>query len=227
MKKNILTIFLGASIIGFSLTSCCKCDLKYSGVPSKIISVEQAVTMKKEYDSTIAPLIKEAKSTKGEDYNATQYAYIELDSLKKYIAFLDEVQRKNPKQKITGIRIYYAAYPKVRPSNFIINEDLKLGRETFFFAPTMLANNPKLSIEQNKRIYLKNVPFSIKPTNPKKDKYIGDYKIIKDLLNTNDANFELPSTMSTMKSTVVDDTSLIMNDLYVCPPPKSTGTSGS
>lgn len=227
MKKTILPFILGAGILSILLTSCCKCDLKYSGVPSQIISVNQAVTMKKEYDSTIAPLIEDAKSTNTEKYNATQYAYVELDSLKKYIAFLDEVQRKNPKQKITGIRIYYAAYPKVKPSNFKVKEDDKLGRETFFLAPTMLANNSGLSLEQNKRIYLKNVPFSIKPTNPSKDKYIGDFKIINDLLNIYDVNFGLPTTSPVGKSAAVDDTSLIMNDLYICPPPKSSGTSGS
>ena len=79
-----------------------------------------------------------------------------------------------------------------------------------------------------KRIYLKNVPFSIKPTNPSKDKYIGDFKIINDLLNSNDVNFGLPNTISTSRiGSVTDDTSLIMNDLYVCPPPKSSGSSGS
>jgi len=228
MKKNVLTVFLGTSILGILLTSCCKCDLKYTGVPSRIISVNQAVTMEEEYNSTIAPLIEDAKSTNAEKYKATQYAYVELDSLKKYIAFLDEVQRKNSKQKITGIRIYFAAYPKVKPSNFKVKEDVKLGRETFFLAPTMLVNNPRLTLEQNKRIYLKNVPFSIKPTNPSKDKYIGDFKIINDLLNSNDVNFGLPNTISTSRiGSVTDDTSLIMNDLYVCPPPKSSGSSGS
>ena len=109
-----------------------------------------------------------------------------------------------------------------------MKEDVKLGRETFFLAPTMLVNNPRLTLEQNKRIYLKNVPFSIKPTNPSKDKYIGDFKIINDLLNSNDVNFGLPNTISTSRiGSVTDDTSLIMNDLYVCPPPKSSGSSGS
>lgn len=213
MKKTITNIALGASILGIAIVSCSK-NLKnemsiYTGVPSQIIPVQRGVEMKAEYANTIAPLIEKYKSTDSANYDATQFAYLDLDSLKKYIAFLDEVQRLNNGKKISGIRFYFGVNQKGAKNDSVV------GRETIFMAPTMPVNNPKY-----KEVYLNNAPFSITPKDPK-NKYVGDYKLIEGLLFTKDVQSATPKTMSVAKmASADDDTSLLMDDLYICPPPK-------
>lgn len=210
MKKSIITFCVSVVLLVGLCTSCCKCDLKYSGVPSQIIPVKQAIDMRNEYKNTIAPIIEDRKK----DYKATEFAYVELDTLKKYIAFLEQVQKKNPKQKITGLRIYFAAYPKTITNPYYKMREL--GRETVFIAPTMPFAFGNLSKFQKERKYLQNVPFSIVPQNSK-DKYVGQFKIIDELLNKNDVGYK---TTPIQKLISVNETSLILDDLYICPPPK-------
>jgi hypothetical protein len=187
--------------------SSCQQEVKsdYSGVPSQIISVKEAVAMKKEYKTTIDPLIAKYKSTPKEMYDATEFAYIDLDSLKKYIAFLDEVKRVN-KQKITGIRIYYGVHSKT---------DFKYpNRETVFFAPTIKVASTALS---KKHPILENLPFSIHPngSNP----LIGGFKIVSGLLFKKDNTYGNSKRESNTKKR--SETSVFLDNLGATPPPKS------
>lgn len=190
------------------------------GVPSHLISVKQGVVMKQEYKSKIGQLIE--SSNEDPNYSATQFAYIELDSLKKYIAFLEHVEKLN-KKKISGLRIYFAAYPEKENPDFT---SLHPGRETLFFAPTMeQKDNGNLTDEQKKFGYLRNVPFAIVPKDAK-EKYVGKYKAIEGLMFPKDVRSSDSTKESAQKpvlSKFVEDngeSSLILNELNVCPPPK-------
>ncbi|MFC4739697.1 hypothetical protein ACFO3U_06785 [Flavobacterium ponti] len=173
--------------------------------PSQIISVEQAVEMKDTYQDTIGKLIKENFSIPEREYDPTLFAFIELDSLKQYIAYLEEVERLNDK-KISGIRVYFAAYPDSL-KNSSKSEAYK-NRETFFFAPTM-------EVEPNEwgREYpnLRNIPFYIEPSG--KNKLIGKFKAIDGLLCKKDSRPTNPKIDETEK------TSLILNEFQLTPPP--------
>ena len=127
MKTSYLITIVSSIFMGAFLQSCSQVEYKSNvdGVPSQLISVEQGITMKSEYDAKIAPLIKASKQG---DYDPTEFAYIELDSLRKYIAFLESVEKLNNK-KISGLRIYYAAYPTTNTGNTKMKHP---GRETFF-----------------------------------------------------------------------------------------------
>lgn len=186
-------------------------------IPSNIISVSQAVVMHDEYVKRIAPLIEKDKlATQNEEYTATQYVYMNLDSLKQYIAFLDKVQEKN-KKKISGLRVYFAAYPSaqaIKKANF---KSEYPGRETFFMAPTMQVASSKLSKQFNT---LEQIPFYISPSG--KDKYVGEYVEIEGLLCKSDVKqSKTKSTISNVKNVnkAITETSLIGNRLPTCPPP--------
>tara|TARA_R110000823_G_scaffold7280_44_gene26745 strand:- start:25 stop:612 length:588 start_codon:yes stop_codon:yes gene_type:complete len=172
---------------------------------SQIITVEQAVEMKNTYQDSIGSLIRENNSTPENEYDPTLFAFIELDSLKKYIAFLDEVEQLN-KKKISGIRVYFAAYPDTLKNGSKTQKYRK--RETFFFAPT-------IKVEPNEwgREYpnLRNVPFYIEPTG--ENRLIGNYKVIEGLLCKKDSRMGIPKSNETPK------TSLILNDMQLTPPP--------
>ena len=179
--------------------------------PSQIISIDQAIEMKNSYQDSIGSLIMENFSTNESEYDPTLFAFIELDSLKQYIAYLEEVERLNAK-KISGVRIYFAAYPNKDKFNSTNKAPIYKGRETFFFAPTM-------TVEPNEwgREYpnLKNIPFYIEPSG--KNKLIGKYKAIDKLLCKNDSR-----PINTQNDTIIetDKTSLILNEFQLTPPPK-------
>jgi hypothetical protein len=184
-------------------------------VPTNIISVDEAVTMHDEYVKRIMPLIENDKLQKlNETYKATQYVYMNLDSLKQYIAFLDKVQEKNNK-KISGLRVYFAAYPDAAEQSKF--ETDYPGRETFFMAPTMQVESTELSKKYN---VLEQIPFYISPTG--KDKYVGDYNVIEGLLCKAD-NVQIKTKSAAVQKSssreALNETSLIANRLTPCPPP--------
>ena len=187
------------------------------GVPTNIISVAQAIKMHDEYVNRIMPLIEKDKLDKlNESYQATQYLYLNLDSLKQYIAFLDKVQEKNNK-KISGLRLYFAAYPTVEDSKKAGFESEYPGRETMFMAPTMQVASTELSKQYT---ILEHIPFYIKPNGD--DKYVGEYMEIEGLLCKPDNRQSKTKATTSQKSTLSGaaiETSLIGNKIPQCPPP--------
>lgn len=183
-------------------------------VPQQIISVSQAVEMKNEYNTTVLPLIETAH---GNSYHATDFAFISLDSLRKYVNFLEKVEDLNNK-KISGLRIYFAAYPN--QSNFTsVDKEIKYkGRETFFMAPTVEIEESDLSKEFPN---LKHVPFSITPSGS--NKYVGNFKTITNLFNfltSLKTTNSLKSNSLNKTEQNAEDTSLIFNEMQLTPPPK-------
>jgi hypothetical protein len=177
----------------------------FSLAESHIISATQAITMKKEYEQTIAPLIKTLKSTDSKEYQPTQFAYIDLETLKNYVALLDRVNDKN-QEKISGVRIYLSSYQN--------DKNKYPARETLFFAPTFKVTGTELS---RKYSNLENLPFTIKPNG--NDKYVGKFEIVTALLNQYD-NGANTATVSKLVAHESNTTSLFLNDLQLTPPPK-------
>lgn len=207
MKTKIKIIPL---FIFFVLASSCNNPaetIDLSIAESHIISATQAHAMKTEYENTITPLIKNLKSKDSVEYQPTQFAYIDLETLKSYVALLEEVNNKN-QEKVSGVRVYMSAYP-----NKTDKKGRYPGRETIFFAPTFKVTGNELS-----RTYtnLENVPFTIKPVGD--DKYAGKFEIATELLN----EFDNKPSMTTKSNENRTDgnTSLFMNDLQLTPPPK-------
>lgn len=177
--------------------------------PSQIISIDQAVEMKDAYLDSLGRPVLGKYSTEEVEFDPTLFAFIELDSLKQYVKYLEEVEKLNDK-KISGIRIYFAAYPNKEVMQSTGKAPKYKGKNTFFFAPTM-------EVEPNEwgREYpnLRNIPFYIESTG--QNKLIGTFKAIDRLLCKHDSR--TTNTKDTIKETV--KTSLILNDLQITPPP--------
>lgn len=182
-------------------------NIKDIVTPSQIISVEQAVEMKDYYQDSIGSLIKGKNSTVDKEYEPTLFGFIELDSLRQYIDYLNEVERLN-KKKISGIRVYFAAYPDTLKNS--TKDQIYRKRETFFFAPTMEVEPNEWSREYPN---LKNIPFYIEPSG--KSKLIGKFKAIDNLLCKHDSRPIIKK--NTVKESV--KTSLILNEFQITPPP--------
>ena len=217
MKINKLLSFLSTLSLLFTLTFCNPKEVKveYKGEPSNIISVAQAVKMHDEYQEKIGKLIENSHlENDNEIYPATQYTYIDLDTLKRYVAFLDKVQKLNNK-KITGLRIYFGAYPSVQEMQNLNFKTIYPGRETIFMAPTMKGQDSPMAKQYRA---VDNVPFYIKPKGS--DKLVGDYLVIDELLCKYDMGKRKVQNLVAVDTTRTAKTSLIINRLDNCPPPK-------
>ena len=213
MKNKIFAVVL-FGIVTLSLSSCYEQTTDSSGIESKLISVNKGVEIKNLYSKDIGTLIDEKN---GNGYQHTEYAWVSLDTLKKYVALLEEVGNLNQKE-VSGIRIYMAKYPLEGKYSEKERNNLKPGRETLFFAPTMKIE-AKDSISKKYQV-LQNVPFSIKPTDPKKP-YIGSFEEIKALsFPAPPSKVSIAKTMQEL-SVTESNTSLFMNELQNYPPPKN------
>lgn len=174
----------------------------------KIIAIDQAVEMKNEYSKTISPLIEELKSDATHEYHATEFAFIDFEMLKNYVKLLEDVEQINEKS-VSGVRIYFSAYPNDVMDSTRTNPLYK-GRETLFIAPTIkVASSSDVTLEYPN---LCNVPFCINPE--EENNLQGSFEVIGNLLN------ELDEKPINTTFDVLGKTSLIMNEFSLTPPPK-------
>ncbi|HLP63012.1 hypothetical protein [Flavobacterium sp.] len=174
----------------------------------KIISIEQAIEMRNEYHTHVKTSIENAR---GNGYQATDFAWIDLKTLKDYVALLEEINKSNS-ETISGVRIYFSAYPDA--STFACDRTASVdlpARETLFIAPTVKVASSSLSSNYEN---LEHLPFCINPTDSN-EPYKGDFVIINDLLCSNDNN----SGSVARGSDYENMTSLIMNRATITPPP--------
>lgn len=173
---------------------------------SKIIPIEQAVEMRNEYHTHVKTSIESAR---GSGYQATDFAWIDLKTLKEYVELLEQVNKSNS-ENVSGVRIYFSAYPDSptfacdRSANVAIP-----GRESVFIVPTVKVTSSSLS---NQYENLEHLPFCIDPTDST-DPYKGDFMVINDLLCDND------NGSSTNDPNYQNKTSLVLNEMNLTPPP--------
>lgn len=169
-----------------------------------IISVEKGITMKETYKNDIQNIIE--KNRDNGTYQATELAWIDLETLKKYVQVLEEVSAQNG-TPVSGLRIYFSEYPKDGNYTPEQKERLLPGRETIFFAPTIKVEPTDLS---KKYPILEHKPFCILPDgdNPIK----GILKVITDL--------EVSVEKNGNTENLINETSLLLNDFHLIPPPK-------
>lgn len=95
--------------------------------PAQVLSVEEANQLEDEFISTRYRVINEALNIQD-----TRDFWFSLDSLKKYIEFVEFEAKKRGHNNL-GIRVYFAAYPE--NSNYP-----EAGFSTVFMVPTAEAN---------------------------------------------------------------------------------------
>jgi hypothetical protein len=175
-------------------------------VPSQLITIAEAVSLKEEFNNPTTSVLQSTEKAIGKKKQHTIFNYIDLQTLKDYVAFLEEVQRLNNK-KISGVRIYYGAHKSF--------DSTKTNRETLFFVPTIPVASTPLS---KKYPVLENIPFAIVPKGS--NKFIGDFKPIAALLYKFDNGYTTIQKAASMKVAAVQETSLAIDKIGTCPPPK-------
>lgn len=119
LLKSLLSFFIVLILVVISASCESKVD-----PPKQTISYEMADSLENNFTATRSRVIRQYLG-----YEDTRDFWFSLDSLKKYIEYVEyEAKKKNLSN--LGVRIYFAAYP---PSNGGIDS---LGYSTVFFAPT-------------------------------------------------------------------------------------------
>lgn len=172
---------------------------------SRIIPIDDAIQMKNEYTTHISPLIAQ----RGPNYTPTEFGWIKIEDLRKYLTLLEQVEKVNNKS-ISGIRIYFSAYPESAEFQSSGEKVPESGRETFFLVPTIkVASTPESLRYEN----LEHLPFCIDPFDASNNELEGEFVVINGLRHSHDN----PST--TTDDDYSNKTSLVMNRYGITPPP--------
>jgi len=166
----------------------------------------------------MAPILKEVY--RNEEFADTRFVYFSLEDMKAYISFLEEIQQQNPDKDVSGVRVYFGAYPNAES---VDGKTVKYpGQQSVFMAPTK-------HIGEVDKTYptMNNLPFCVKGTteNPLK----GDFEIIESLMldykkeeRLGKANESASQKTSVQEKASVERselTSTLFNEGQLSPPP--------
>lgn len=157
-------LFITAIILSSCKTNEHKCEPEIEKIncypnddkPSNIITYKEMASMFHQYDIGQKPLLdayrKEFSGNK-EDVASISHFY-EINQLKQYIAYLEKISKEKD-IKLTGIRIFSAAYPK----DYEQDKSLR-GRHSLIFMPTAKIKGRDTAYEPLYSKKGKAVPFT-------------------------------------------------------------------
>lgn len=256
LRRKYLFILVVALLFCYCITQCnsnctnksCKSGIEFYERSQHRIGLQRADTLFSNYNykdgnfkDVLSAMQLNKTSRVNNEYNTTEYVLINMETLKCYINFLEEVEAEND-QKITGIAMFLGAENEnatynnlpfndiqfnngvldVQPSDLVSNKDMK-NRMTIFLAPTF-------EDMDSTRVYndpiQKHQPFYIEP-NSSSNKYQGKYSRLLDYFN----RLPEPQKMvirgnsddtddDTMKNSTsgIGGTSLALDELHTVPP---------
>jgi len=177
MKHSIsLLVKLLLCVILFQ--SCTAVNGKYSKdrIEKHILPIDNVIEMHDEYDRKRIQLLQEKLRDEYQNpkFEDTKFVWMPLEDLKAYVSYIEAIKNANPEDNVSGIRLYFAAYPNKRQLN---DREIKYpGQQTAFMVPTVESFN------RNERFPTMNhLPFAIKPesdSNPIK----GSFVILEKLM---------------------------------------------
>ena len=204
-----------------------------------IIPVDNAIEMFNEFHYNRIELLEKTlkKVYRDPKFEDTKFIWMPFDKLKAYVKYIEAIQKANPEHEVSGVRLYYAAYPNKRRLN---GRKIKYpGQQTAFMVPTVRSNNKK-----EKEELMNHLPFAIKPesnNNPIKGRFViieklmlsyhnvkervnAFYKNSKQEKNLKSLSFASVASVSALNA---DDglTSTISNEFQQAPPPKKGGNN--
>ena len=124
---------IGIFVIFFSVMLFSSCEEVVVRPPAQTISVEKANRLEETYKQTRARILNDTLG-----YEDTREFWFSLDSLKKYIAYVEQEAAKKGKTDL-GLRIYLGAYPSE-------GDYPDPGYSTVFIVPT--AKNARSSLKR-------------------------------------------------------------------------------
>ncbi|WP_298900992.1 hypothetical protein [uncultured Psychroserpens sp.] len=176
--KTIYRISIMALSLALFIVSCDRKKDKRSFdniFKNHIISKEQGVNMFREFQRNRTKIIEPILQKKYGDpsFEDTKFVWLSLEDMKEYMAFLEAIQEENPKKEVSGLRVYFAAYPNERQYNGKTIKHPK--QQTFFMIPTVNSG-----WADGNNVNVSHLPFVIEPDG--KNRLKGKFKIVKELM---------------------------------------------
>lgn len=226
MKKSY---FLLTVIFTLILLVCCKSlqlpsyNLEILG--NHLISVDRATEIKNRYQTERIDLLENQLKDlyNNDDFRDSKFAWLPLDKMKAYVAYIESIKVANPEENVSGIRLYFATYP-----NNVSGEKYP-GQQTFFMVPTVKTDFNDTTFET-----MNHLPFVIQPNNsstPLK----GEFIILDELMQTykRDVRYSsyhtnnnepqrtgLQTSRSSARLAQGEVTKTILNEFNLAPPPE-------
>lgn len=193
-----------------------------------IISIDRAKNLREEYLNYRKKLfqIQLRKVYNDSTFEETEFVWFSLESFKSYINFIDNIQKHHPDEDISGLRLYFMAYP---------NSAKKYkGQQSIFMVPTV-----RYKYDNNSYETMNNLPFYLSAVDPNAP-YSGKVTLYKELMSsyllknrinnfnekninaTSKAGFNYPLNPFNISNTELTNTSTLFNEGEAYPPPKKT-----
>lgn len=182
------------------------------------ITLKQAVDMRNNYVKRFKDVITKIQHesvNRERGYQPTEYSFIEIKELKRYLDFLDYIQDQNPNNpKFTGVAIQFGAYNLDKKQ--VNNKWDFRGRLSVFLTPTLRKDDFEIPVYLNHK--------------GTRNKYKGVYEPLAELYNDKEySSFQESSSEKLMEASFFsaldfDDfwreqrTSLSSNELATSPP---------
>lgn len=253
MKTKLSTLIIVFTIFS-TFNSCeecktnCEDPINTYNTSGHQISIEDSKILynnyKNRFRDSIEAIQKRDILRKDSIFNATQYVLVNIDYLRCYLDFLEEVEKKNGSgdKDITALAIFFGARgenalwssktgylndiarEEIHKSNNNDDGNIRLpennidirGRTTMFMAPTYRSKSNSIPSEPQRHI-----PFYIIPDNKDIDPYIGKYG---NLLEYFESNNTTEAQLFTLKNNNRDDenniTTLNSEEFTDMPPKK-------
>ncbi len=146
-------------------------------VKQHLIPVDQSIAMFREFESkrakVVEPILRDIY--KDSTFVDTKFVSFSLKEIKAYLKFIERIQEENPKQTVSGLRFYFAAYPNENTVGIAERAVKHPKQQTVFIAPTVDAGDIDKTYKS-----LNHLPFYIKGT--KENPLKGDFIIIDELM---------------------------------------------
>ena len=175
MKKSH---FLLTVIFTLILLVCCK-SLQFPSynleiLGNHLISVDRATEIKNRYQTERIDLLENQLKDlyNNDDFRDSKFAWLPLDKMKAYVAFIESIKAANPDENVSGVRVYFATYPN-DPSG-----EKYPGQQTFFMVPTVKTEFNDTTFET-----MNHLPFVIQPSSPNTP-LKGEFIILDGLMQT-------------------------------------------
>jgi hypothetical protein len=145
-------------------------------VKNHLIPANQGKEMFREFEKNrievLDTILKERYED--DDFEDTKFIWYSLDELKAYLEYIEQIQIANPKQDVSGLRIYFGAYPN--SSKFTEGKSIKHPKQqTIFMVPTVALGKGGFKYET-----MNHLPFIIQSDSD--NELSGSFEIVDELM---------------------------------------------
>ncbi|PCJ94461.1 MAG: hypothetical protein COA50_11915 [Flavobacteriaceae bacterium] len=178
--------------------------------PEQIISNKEAKVLFDDYSRNVVSVLQNNDDDDDDSYKPARFAEYDLETIKQYIAYVEQEAKQANKTKVASLRFYFGKYPKGEKS----------GKNTMFIVPTTKFEGA----EDNQGFYIEVSDDGKKVATPISNSIKQNEQGMGNIKEKNGKSYAamlpLPAVLST-NATYFEKLSLTMNHGGAGPPPNT------